>query len=90
MKKLQRTKPIVTIKNVKILPQCDGFFRHHHRFKFTADLCTFFQIILLVEYIYYAYLRKFKPDKLRKIELAMKGSNLRAMRHRVKKGLKAI
>lgn len=90
MKKLQRTKPIITIRNVKTLPQCDGFFRHYHRNGFTADACTFFQTIFLVEYIYCAYLKRFKPDKIKKMELAMKGGNLRAMRHRLRKGLKAI
>lgn len=80
-------------KNVrvkKVYHPCDGYFPHYHRFAIIADLCTLIQLLLPMARFHYAYLRRFNPEKFKKIQIAMKGSNLRAMRRRIAKGKEAI
>lgn len=88
MKKLLIDNKNVKIK--KIWHPCDGYFPHYHRNAFVADTCTFIQLLLPMAKIHHAYLRRFNPFKLKKIELAMRGKNLRAMRRRISKGQSAI
>lgn len=75
---------------VKQVYFCDGHFKHEHRSAFVADTCTFFQVLFGIDYLHLWYMRKFKPDRWRKIEHAMKGSNRRAMQRRIQRGGKPI
>ena len=65
---------------------CKGYLKHKHRLRFAAQLCGFVQGLLNMPSIHEFFLALFKPKKLWKIRIAMKGRFRRATKRRIAKG----
>lgn len=74
----------------KVKYACNGYFKHKHWFKFTANLCGVIQSYLPINKIYFFWLWMFDHTKLQKILMASQGGNKRAMLRRIKKGVSPI